>query len=426
MYRLILLAVFLAAPALPQKPFVPPVLKGERNTRVQAAASSTDDIISRYKDRHEAAIAALKAGNQVASLSRADDRVINLFLIAVKRDPSYPLALYNLGVMCAKGERWEDSISFYKEAAKADPSPEMTKLTSEELERVQKLSELESTPEGKRRRQFDIEFVDLLKHTSDPVPALELLNHAAKTDGSRWETPALRGVLEAALGHYSESSHALESAAKIAPADRLLRLTEAAELARHEANFEELVRNGDLAMEGQEYEKSGKLYASAWEINPSRAQVGMQAAVGFLMADQIPLAVEVLQRLKQSPNPDYARKAAAMLKELAAVSDSAAKPGSANRSSETEAQTLDTAARIQKSVGDLLSPQMKIETRPLPKLLEDKTPFTALPDPELDARDLGMLSSASIFLKYQEYAARRRQRKLRQMLHRHPRNLLPV
>ncbi len=398
------IAAFAAVTAVAQKVFEPPHLGGERQVKAQQALTPSTDPAALYSSRHEAAVAALKAANQAASKKASKDRVINLLLIAAKRDPAYGKALYNLGLICAMSERWDDSIAFYKEVSQVDHDPEIAKLAASELERVQLLASLESTAEGKRRRLFDTDFLEVLKNSQDSVLALESLKRLTKKDASRWEAQALRGTLEASLGHYAESSKALDAASRLAPAARRSALLSSAELAKREAMFEDLLANADLTWEKQEYEPAAKLYASAWELSPGRAQVGMQSATAFLMADQIPLAVQTLARLRQIGPPEYSQKAAAMLKELSAISSDATRMGTGEGTGPAEAPIPDLAKHIAKLVGDLTSPQMRLAVKPAPALLEDATPFISLGDRDTDlsAPEVGYLSTESIFALYRK------------------------
>ncbi len=400
--RLFLIAGILLAPAFPQSQpvFTPPTLKGDRGSIAKETAAPTDDPVLKYASRSEAALAALKEAVKIDALHRNPDRVINLLLISTKRDPAYAKAVFNLGVMCARGERWDDATEFYKEAAKIDPDPAMAKRANDELERVHVLAELQSTPDGKRKLRFDVEFVKLVSAKEDPAIALDNLTRVMNIDSARWEGPALKGTLEASLGNFADSAHSLESASRLAPADRRQALLRAEEIARTEATYEEAVRKADLAVERQDYESAAKLYASAWETSPARLQTGMLAAVNFLMADQVKVAVDILVRLSRSGVPEYYQKAAAMLKELSAIAPEAAKVGSPAGEA-ASAREPDTATRIEKAVGELLTPRMKLETKPPPPLLDDKTPYIPILDTELQkASENPFLSSESVFAVY--------------------------
>jgi tetratricopeptide (TPR) repeat protein len=363
-------------------------------------APSTDPA-TLYRSRHEAAIAALKAANQIASLGRSNDRVIDLLLIAAKRDPHFGKVVYDLGVVCAKGERWDDAIRFYQRAPQVEPDQEVARRAADELERVQLVAKLESTTDGKRQRQFDTQFMEITKKANaDAVAALDLLNRLANVD-HRWEAPALQGVLQASLGEYAASSQALESAGRLAPADRRQALVSATKLAREEAKYWDYKRNAELAWDKQEYQPAAKLYSQAWETSQQRISVGMQAAVAYLMADQIGPAVNILTRIGQQGSPEYANQARNMLSALKAVSAEAAAAATMERHGGPEGPPADVADRIRTLVGDLTSPQMLLVGKAPPPFLQDNTPFIAIPDSEISGPEVAFLSTESIFVRYE-------------------------
>jgi tetratricopeptide (TPR) repeat protein len=368
------------------------------------APAPANDIMTRYGSRREAAIAALKAGNEAATIVRAPQRALGLFLLSARRDPGFAAALYDLGVMCAREERWDDAINFYREADLRDTSADMARLTQAEVARVQLIASLESNRDGQRKRQFDITFAGLVAKRSNPNAALENALQLAKTDAGRWEAAALIGLLQAELGKYGESAVALDAAGRIAPPERRKALAAAAELARREATFEDLVRTGNENWDKQQYDAAGKAYANAWETSPARDAVGMQAATAFLMGDQVPLGVQVLARLRQSGGRDTAAKAVAMLKELGAVSDDARQQTQADSGGNRPEALADIAERVRGALGDLTSPEMLLVSKEGPALLRDETRFIAVPDEELtgNASDLLLMSTQSVFQIYRK------------------------
>ena len=367
-------------------------------------AATAIDITVRYGSRREAAIAALKAGNDAATVARAPQRALGLFLLSARRDPLFATAVYDLGVMCAREERWDDALNFYREAATIDSSAEMTRLTQAEIARVQLIASLEKTPDGQRARQFDIRFLSLVAKQTNTVASLEEATQLAKTDPDRWEAPALIGLLQALSGKYAESAKALDSAARMAPAERRKSLASAAELARSESSYEELVRAGNENWDRQQYDAAAKAYASAWETSPSRDQIGMRAATAFLMADEIPLAARTLAKLRDSGGPETSAKAGLMLKELGAVSDEAKQLALADSGSSRPEPLPDLAERIRSALGDLTSSEMQLAAKENPPLLRDDTRFIPVPDDELtsNASEAVLRSTQSVFQLYRK------------------------
>jgi tetratricopeptide (TPR) repeat protein len=356
-----------------------------------------------YGNKREAATAALLAGVESGNLggSRNRERALFMFMMSIQRDPSYAPALFNLGVMSAKAERWDDALKFYQEFRRLDTSNQLGPLVEAEIKRVEMIAQLESTPDGSRRRHFDIQLADLIAQFSDPAIALDHAGKLMKTDPSRWEAPAIAGMMQAALAQYDESAKSLDAAGRLAPAEWRSKLTAAADLARQEGQYIRLVREGDEATSKKQYENAAKLYADAWQASPARVQTGMQSAISFLMADQVSLAVQTLSRLRQVGTPEISEKAGLILKELAAISEAAKTAALQSRSGETES-VVDVAERVRESLGELRSAEMKMSTSPDPALLSDNLKFIQMNDTQISnpASDLLLVSSQSLFSTY--------------------------
>jgi tetratricopeptide (TPR) repeat protein len=386
-----------------------PKLGGDRSVATSRASNLTlDDAVSRYKDRREAAVAAFQEAYKAATQQKNRARAMGLLLISLKRDPAYGKALFNMAALCEQEQSWNDALSFYKQTQQADADASLITLAAEQIVRVQEIARLESTPAGQKRRRYDIQLLAAMAKIKDPVVGLEETGKLARIDTARWEGPALTGILQAGLGHYADSLSALQQAENLAPAERRAQLQSAADVARGEASFLESVNRADEAWDKQQYEAAAKSYASAWENNPGDAKVGMQAATGFLLADQVPQAVQILSQLRGSAPADTRPKVTAMLRELGAVSDEAKR--AADRAPEggaSQAAQGSAADRIRTLVGQLTTSQMELAARPAPALLEDKTSIVPVVDDELTSArsDLLLLSTESVFTVYQRSAA---------------------
>jgi len=381
--------------------FKAPRVKGDRfpDASSPAKLDKVDADIANYANRHEAAVAALQA----ASRERSPDRATRLLLVSLRRDPGYTQALYNIGLLCVGYERWQDALSFYGEILKMNPDPQLAKLANAEIERVKAIAQMESTPEGRKRRLFDARLVEILSKSKDPIAGLNSVAELAKLDASRWEAPALAGIFHADAGAFAESMKSLDEAARLAPATRRLQIQSAAQVARSESTFSEQKNSADGLWEKQQYEAAAKMYASAWENSPSRVDIAMDAATGFLMADQIPLAAQILSRMRDYASPDLDRQITGMLKELGAVSD-LAKNEAAEPPHPAAGQSGDSAARIRTLVGQLTTPQMELAAKPSPALLQDTTRIIPVPDEELTAghSEMALLSTDSVFGRYRK------------------------
>ena len=173
--------------------------------------SANDPVLS-YRNRREAALNALKAAYTTATVEHSRTRAIRLLLISLKREPTAK-ALYDLGILCVDEARWEDAINFQREVQRL-PNAELdvVKLAAAEIERLQAIMNLESTSDGKRRREFYIEFLQALKKSEDKKPeaALTDLRSLRKQYANQWEAPALEGILQSDKGDFAASLKSLE------------------------------------------------------------------------------------------------------------------------------------------------------------------------------------------------------------------------
>jgi tetratricopeptide (TPR) repeat protein len=384
-------------------------LGGDRSVASSRASTLTlDDPVSRYQNHREASIAAFKEAYTAATLQRNRERAMGLLLVSLQRNPAFGKALYDMAVLCEQQQNWRDAIAFYRQTGQSDADPALAALAGEQLARVQEIERLESTAAGQRQRQFDMQLLAAVTRIKDPVAGLGDAAKLVKLDASRWEGPALTGILQAAMGRYPDSLAALEQAVGLAPVQRRAQIQAAAEVARRESSFLESVHKGDEAWDKQQYESAASSYASAWENSPGDTKVAMQAATGFLLADQVPPAVQVLSQLRASAPADMRPKLTAMLRELGAVSEEAKR--AADRAPDAAAPQSAPASgadQIRTLVGQLTTPQMELAARPAPALVDDKTSIVPIADEELSSAktNLLLLSTDSVFAMYQQRAA---------------------
>ena len=372
------------------------------------------DIAKLYSSPREAALAAFQAGYKSATAAEKRlERAMGLFLLSLRRDPTLAKALFNLGILCAQSSRWSDAISFQSEfQMQSAGEPTWLKSSASEVERLKTIMRLEGTAEGQLRRRFDMELWPVLQMTA-PIKALNEVSRLARLDKNRWEAPALAGILHAENKAYSESAKDLDEAARLAeavrlPPQRTANLKVAADAARGEAAFADQVREANIFWEKQQYETAAKAYRAAWKAIPSRLQTGMQAATGFLMADQVAPAVEILSSMRESAPSEMAAKISAMLRELGAIFEDASAAAGRTPAASQSAPAVEPAAQIRALVGPLASSEVELVVRPAAPLLSDTSYVTPIPDEEVTGprSDMAFISTVSIFAMYQRDLAR--------------------
>jgi tetratricopeptide (TPR) repeat protein len=355
-----------------------------------------------YSNVRQASLAAMKVGQKEARPRTANERAFNLLLMATRRDPAFVKPVFNLGVVCEMSERWEDALSFYKTVPSLEQDPRILETANSEVERLKVITALMATPDGRRKRDFDIALVALLDAKVDPVVGADRAESLAKQDRSRWEAPALAAEMYSALEKYAQAAKSLEAATRVAPSDKKASLNAALEIAKAQAKYQELVDSGIKSWEEKKYEDAAKLYQEAWKVDPSHLDTGMDSAVAYLMADQIKQAVAMLSLLLQTDADVSSQKVRAMLKQLVPVSVEAKDALNNSNGGATPAVRLSPADRITKAVGDLASAEVRLIARPTPAFIdEQQAAFESLPDPELISADLAKLSPEGIFDQYQ-------------------------
>jgi len=187
------------------------------------------DSILLYGGPQEAALAAFHQAYEAAG-NRNRDRAIRLMLLALKRNPRLDKALYDLGILCAQGGRWDDALKLQHEVLNRAPGSGTAKLASQELERLAVVAALERTGEGFKQRDYDKQLLRALSN-KDEIKLLEAANGLIKTDGTRWEGFALAGIENAATKDYPKAQEVLTTAVSLAPGARLRGIQNAADIA---------------------------------------------------------------------------------------------------------------------------------------------------------------------------------------------------
>jgi hypothetical protein len=369
--------------------------------RVSEKHVEAEDPLLLYTNRQEAALVAFHVAFDEAKNGNRD-RAIRLMLLAVKRNPDLDKALYDLGVLCAQGQRWPDAVKFQKEAQAHAPGSETADLATRELERLEAIVARESGPQGAKRREYDRRLLSALA-IKDDIKLLEEANALIKADATRWEGFALAGMQYAATRDYPRAYETLASAARLAPVERSLAARNALKIAGDEAGFIQQVKEAEGYWFDHKYEQAAKAYESAW--SPGRSEAGLRAATGYLMADRVESAVSALSRMRASAQPELSAKITAMLKELSAVSDTARREVAHDAASEG-VQPEDPAARIRREIGTLTTEQMLVAARPNPPLVPEAAPVPGetslvVHDSEVTGQEVIYDYKTSIFDLYQ-------------------------
>lgn len=367
-----------AQPAAPPAVVIPVV-------PVDIEPLSPPDLETPYASPRDAARHRFQATLADLQSARGIKAGLQGFAESLALDRTYAPAAFNLGILAAIAEKWDDALSALEESARLDPS--LGKAAASQVERLRLIRSLAATPEGRRRYAYDGALYPVLKDLPklNAAEALAALADVGKTDPKRWEAPALLAGLNGSGRSYDVAARFLEIALSNAAQPPVKeRLQKALEAAQRELRYAAARATADAAADRGEYDKAGELYEKTWAVIPARASNGMEAASAWLLHDDTAKAAALLARLLQAGDTELAGSAAAMLKELESI-----EPGAKMTASEDRDFFKDAGPAAPVFISDLLPPidqsEMELLARPLPKLVTDSkavallTAFAASP-----------------------------------------------
>jgi tetratricopeptide (TPR) repeat protein len=346
---------------------------------LDVAPLALPDLASPYAGPRDAARHRFQATLAQLQSSRNMQAAMQGFAEAFVADRTYAAAAFDLGVLAAISEKWEDALAAFEEAARLDPAG-LGKAAAPSIERLRKSFALEATPSGKLERRYDEALFPVLQKLPklQPAEAMQAIAEAGRIDPKRWEAPALMAGLSGNGHGYDVAAKFLEIAVANAADPQLKsRLQKALEAAQRELRYDAARAAADAAADRGEYEKAGELYENAWAVIPARSSNGMEGASAWLLHDDTAHASGLLLRLKDSGDPELVALAGAMLKELGSI-----EPAAKAAAPDTKEFFRDAGSTQPPVISDLIpkvdTTTMELLTRPLPKLIQDTEPVLLL------------------------------------------------
>jgi tetratricopeptide (TPR) repeat protein len=346
---------------------------------VDVAPLRAPDLDSPYASPRDAARHRFQATLAELKASRNTKAALQGFGEALILDRTYAAATFNLGVVAAIAEKWEDALGAFEETARLDPNG-LGKTAAPQIERLRLMSSLGSTPDGRRTIRYDEALYPVLMKLSKlkPADAMTALAEVGRIDPKRWEAPALLGGLNGDGRGYNVAVKFLEIAVADATVPAIkLQLQKALHAAERELSYDASRAAADAAADRGEYEKAASLYEATWAIIPARASNGMDAASAWLLHDDTGHAVTLLARLRESGNDDFSVPAVAMLKELEPIEPAAKATGSDAAQFFRDAGSA-KPVRVASLIPRIDTSNMEILARPLPALVQDPEPVVLL------------------------------------------------
>ena len=346
---------------------------------VVVAPLAPPDLTSPYacprdaaRHRFQATLAGLAANRDVPDAIRG-------FGQAFVEDRTYAAAAFNLGILAAIAEKWDDALGALEEAARLDPAG-LAPIAAPQIERLRLLATLERTPDGRRKRSYDEALLQVLEKLPKmpPADAMTALADVGRIDPKRWEAPALLAGLNGDGHGYEVAAKFLQIAIENAPTPAIRASLEAAlRAAERELRYVSARAGADAEAARGEYSKAAELYEAAWTAIPARSGSGLDAASTLLLNDDTAHASALLSRLRQGRDGPSADRAAAMLKELEPI-EAAAKAPATDAAQFYKDPGSAEPVRIAALIPSIDPRPLEIYSRPLPRLVEDPEPVVLL------------------------------------------------
>ncbi len=365
---------------VPAPPPGPPIVT------VATAPLAPPDLASPYASPRDAARHRLQATLSSLSVNRDLKDGIQGFAQAYLEDSTYAQAAYDLAILAAIDEKWDDAAAALDQAARLDPAG-LGAAAAPQLERLKLLASLEKSADGRRKHRYD----EALLRVLDQLPLLSLdaatseLGALGRIDSKRWEAPALLAGLNGNGRGYQTALKFLEIATSNAT-DPVIKtaLETARRAAERELQYASTRAAAEAASDTGDYAKAAELYQTAWTAIPARTENGLDAASALLLTDDTARAAALLARLRESGEGGVSELAGAMLKQLEPI-EPAAKASTSDAAQFFRDRGPREPVQIAALIPQVDRKPLEIYTRPLPKLVDDPGPVVLLASLAADA-----------------------------------------
>jgi hypothetical protein len=337
------------------------------------------DLASPYASPRDAARHRLQATLSSLGVNRDLKDGIQGFAQAYLEDSTYAAAAYDLAILAAIDEKWDDAAAALDQAVRLDPSG-LGAAATPQLERLKLLASLEKSADGRRKHRYDEALLRVLEQLSvlSPDAANSELASLGRIDSKRWEAPALLAGLNGDGRRYETATKFLEIAVANATDPAVKAALETAHrAAERELQYSSTRAAAEAASDTGDYAKAAELYQTAWTAIPARTENGLDAASALLLSDDTAHASALLARLRESGEGGVSELAGAMLKQLEPI-----EPAAKLSTSDATQFFRERGSREPVQLATLIPPvdrkPLEIYTRPLPKLIDDPGPIVLL------------------------------------------------
>jgi tetratricopeptide (TPR) repeat protein len=201
---------------------------------IRSAQQGSSRAVARttYNDTLKRLFGDLEQARTPGEMRAARNRARQGFAKSVDQDRSYSLPYYNLGVLAEADEDWETAIRYFEQFIALDHASELSAKAQRKLSSLRPLREMDSTPAGRRKRQYEqaLSEANTLISLGLMKEAISTEARAARVDDTRWETYALVASALADRQLFADAIVFLQKAIARAPGEVQKRLSVALKL----------------------------------------------------------------------------------------------------------------------------------------------------------------------------------------------------
>jgi tetratricopeptide (TPR) repeat protein len=253
------------------------------------------------------------------------------FLAAGAQDPSYAMPFYELGLLAETQDDWSAATQWFTKFRQLDADSENSRLAAHELERLERIAELEKTPEGRKNRLYDeaIMHGEVLLQFGFPKEAVAEAARAARIDGSRWEPYVLGAQALSCNRRFIEAEAYLKEALARVPDEgsqpaglsglpgARAKIQLAIEECQKEEHYQELLKQAKSHVQQKKYADASEDYRSALKDYPTREECALAYGDALAMSGAYAPAAKLFTDLRSSIDPAIAQHARESLGRLA-------------------------------------------------------------------------------------------------------------
>jgi len=256
------------------------------------------------------------------------------FMDALKIDPAYPEPHYNLGILAAREEKWDEAVAWLTEYRNLDQTSDLSVKAQLLIDKYAALAKEDSAPGGKIKRKYNeaLQSIGAALKANDLKKAIAFADAAIAIDGTRWEAFALKSTVLAQTGDLQNASDSIDQALHRAPANQQTTLLAEQKEITNRIGLNKLLADGSNALASKDFAGACDDFNKAWQLSPNNEQIGIRVASAAMLAKDFDLARSSLERLKSSASKVVQDKVSRLSEDLTKVQEADSKLAASKRS----------------------------------------------------------------------------------------------